>query len=232
MVNVSVVWGPTQALGIGVRLTDCGSVPTRKSTWGGIKALFKGLNPWRGSPRNSNSYRIWRGLPLCRSGVSLHHRRRLGRPPHRPLPRVEFGPRARKVAAMRSPWNTSTFASCQARFPCLDRILAHVRDRRPQRGSVLILHAAPSHLDHARRRRCGNLPLCELRGRKRFVCRPAASIQAAILAIVPVEWRDPAEGRDVQTRPRLERISITAINPCGNSISPTPVGRIREQERR
>lgn len=39
--NVSLVWGPTQALGIGVELTDCGSVPTRKSTWGGIKALFK-----------------------------------------------------------------------------------------------------------------------------------------------------------------------------------------------
>lgn len=39
--NVGVAWGPKKVLGIGVELTDCGLVPTRKSTWGGIKALFK-----------------------------------------------------------------------------------------------------------------------------------------------------------------------------------------------
>lgn len=39
--NVSIAWGPTQAIGIGIELTDCDVTPTQKSTWGGIKALFK-----------------------------------------------------------------------------------------------------------------------------------------------------------------------------------------------
>lgn len=38
--NVSVAWGPTQAIGIGVELTDCGPVATDATTWGAIKNLF------------------------------------------------------------------------------------------------------------------------------------------------------------------------------------------------
>jgi hypothetical protein len=38
--NVSVVWGPTQALGIGVLSKACGGVPVLDSTWGEIKNLY------------------------------------------------------------------------------------------------------------------------------------------------------------------------------------------------
>jgi len=37
--NASIVWGPTQALGIGVELGD-GPVPTENTTWGAIKNLY------------------------------------------------------------------------------------------------------------------------------------------------------------------------------------------------
>jgi hypothetical protein len=38
--NVSIVWGPTQAIGCGVELVDC-VVPTEERTWGQIKNLYK-----------------------------------------------------------------------------------------------------------------------------------------------------------------------------------------------
>ena len=38
--NVSVVWGPTQALGIGAEFDVC-ETPTRTMTWGAIKGLFE-----------------------------------------------------------------------------------------------------------------------------------------------------------------------------------------------
>ena len=39
--NVSVAWGPTQAIGIGVRIEDCGGTPVRETTWGAVKQLFR-----------------------------------------------------------------------------------------------------------------------------------------------------------------------------------------------
>ena len=39
--NVSIVWGPTQALGLGAEFVDCGVVPTENKTWGAIKNLYK-----------------------------------------------------------------------------------------------------------------------------------------------------------------------------------------------
>jgi hypothetical protein len=38
--NVSVVWGQTQALGIGAEVIVCGGTPTIDSTWGKIKRTF------------------------------------------------------------------------------------------------------------------------------------------------------------------------------------------------
>ncbi|MFN8548669.1 MAG: hypothetical protein U0527_12080 [Candidatus Eisenbacteria bacterium] len=38
--NVSQIWGPTQALGIGCETTSCGPVATEKATWGQIKNLY------------------------------------------------------------------------------------------------------------------------------------------------------------------------------------------------
>jgi hypothetical protein len=38
--NVSVVWGPTQAIGAGAETTDCGPSPVESSTWGAIKTLY------------------------------------------------------------------------------------------------------------------------------------------------------------------------------------------------
>ncbi|MEZ4651935.1 MAG: hypothetical protein R3E97_24675, partial [Candidatus Eisenbacteria bacterium] len=38
--NVSVVWGPTQALGLGVELNPCEPTPTEETSWGRIKSLF------------------------------------------------------------------------------------------------------------------------------------------------------------------------------------------------
>ena len=40
--NVSVVWGPTQAMGIGALVRPCGPNPTLESSWGSIKSLFVG----------------------------------------------------------------------------------------------------------------------------------------------------------------------------------------------
>lgn len=39
--NVSVGWGPTQALGIGVQTRACSPVPTQTTTWGRVKALHR-----------------------------------------------------------------------------------------------------------------------------------------------------------------------------------------------
>jgi hypothetical protein len=39
--NVSVVWGPTQALGIGGEFVSCEPSPTVEATWGQIKNLYK-----------------------------------------------------------------------------------------------------------------------------------------------------------------------------------------------
>ena len=39
--NVSIVWGPTQAIGIGVELNPCGAVPIQETSWGKVKALFR-----------------------------------------------------------------------------------------------------------------------------------------------------------------------------------------------
>lgn len=38
--NVSVVWGPTQALGIGAEVIECTNTPVKETTWGAIKALY------------------------------------------------------------------------------------------------------------------------------------------------------------------------------------------------
>jgi hypothetical protein len=39
--NVSTIWGPTQAIGIGLYCGDCdGGNPTEETTWGAIKALY------------------------------------------------------------------------------------------------------------------------------------------------------------------------------------------------
>ncbi|MEZ4648231.1 MAG: hypothetical protein R3E97_05480 [Candidatus Eisenbacteria bacterium] len=39
--NVSIVWGPTQAIGIGGEFIECGPVPVQESSWGKVKALFR-----------------------------------------------------------------------------------------------------------------------------------------------------------------------------------------------
>ena len=39
--DVSVLWGPTQALGIGAEVLPCDPVPTVGTTWGRIKALLR-----------------------------------------------------------------------------------------------------------------------------------------------------------------------------------------------
>ena len=39
--NVSVTWGPTQALGIGAEVIPCDPVPTMKSSWGRVKSLYR-----------------------------------------------------------------------------------------------------------------------------------------------------------------------------------------------
>ena len=39
--NVSVTWGPTQALGIGAEVTPCDPVPTMESSWGRVKSLYR-----------------------------------------------------------------------------------------------------------------------------------------------------------------------------------------------
>ena len=44
--NVSIIWGPTQSIGIGAYLggpyeCSCPPVPIRKSSWGGIKDLYR-----------------------------------------------------------------------------------------------------------------------------------------------------------------------------------------------
>lgn len=39
--NVSVVWGPTAAMGIGAEIHPCGATPTHATTWGRIKGLYR-----------------------------------------------------------------------------------------------------------------------------------------------------------------------------------------------
>ena len=39
--NVSIIWGPTTALGIGAEAHECGATPVRESSWGQIKAPFR-----------------------------------------------------------------------------------------------------------------------------------------------------------------------------------------------
>ncbi len=39
--DVSVAWGPTESLGIGVEVYDCDIIPVRESSWGKIKSLFR-----------------------------------------------------------------------------------------------------------------------------------------------------------------------------------------------
>ncbi|MEZ4650374.1 MAG: hypothetical protein R3E97_16625, partial [Candidatus Eisenbacteria bacterium] len=39
--NVSIVWGPTQAIGIGAEFVECGGTPILRSSWGRVKALFR-----------------------------------------------------------------------------------------------------------------------------------------------------------------------------------------------
>jgi hypothetical protein len=39
--NVSIVWGPTQALGIGAEVMDGDPVPSIETSWGHIKSLFR-----------------------------------------------------------------------------------------------------------------------------------------------------------------------------------------------
>lgn len=39
--HVSIVWGPTVAIGIGAEITYCGSTPIIDTTWGKIKTLFR-----------------------------------------------------------------------------------------------------------------------------------------------------------------------------------------------
>ena len=40
--DVSVVWGPTVALGIGAEVLPCEPTPTKTTSWGAIKALYVG----------------------------------------------------------------------------------------------------------------------------------------------------------------------------------------------
>ena len=39
--NVSVAWGPTQALGVGAEVIPCDPVPTTESSWGRVKSLYR-----------------------------------------------------------------------------------------------------------------------------------------------------------------------------------------------
>ncbi|MFN8548190.1 MAG: hypothetical protein U0527_09585 [Candidatus Eisenbacteria bacterium] len=39
--NVSQIWGPTQALGIGCETVDCSPVPVRESSFGEVKRLYR-----------------------------------------------------------------------------------------------------------------------------------------------------------------------------------------------
>lgn len=39
--NVSIIWGPTRALGISAEFVDCGTVPVVESSWGKVKSLFR-----------------------------------------------------------------------------------------------------------------------------------------------------------------------------------------------
>lgn len=39
--NVSLVWGPTQALGIGCEVIECTPTPVQDGSWGRIKALYQ-----------------------------------------------------------------------------------------------------------------------------------------------------------------------------------------------
>ncbi len=41
-VNTSMVWGPTQALGIGCETSSCGAIAIKKMSWGRVKSLYKG----------------------------------------------------------------------------------------------------------------------------------------------------------------------------------------------
>lgn len=47
--HVSIVWGPTSAIGIGAEVNPCEPVPTKEATWGRVKALY--------SPRTLGSER-------------------------------------------------------------------------------------------------------------------------------------------------------------------------------
>lgn len=38
--NVSIVWGPTQALGLGAEIVPCDPVPVLETSWGRIKTLY------------------------------------------------------------------------------------------------------------------------------------------------------------------------------------------------
>jgi hypothetical protein len=40
--NVSIVWGPTQNLGIGAWVKHCGVIPVHQRSWGRIKSLYDG----------------------------------------------------------------------------------------------------------------------------------------------------------------------------------------------
>ncbi|MFN8548630.1 MAG: hypothetical protein U0527_11875 [Candidatus Eisenbacteria bacterium] len=39
--NVGIVWGPTQALGIGAEAIDCAPVPMRATSWGSVKRCYQ-----------------------------------------------------------------------------------------------------------------------------------------------------------------------------------------------
>ncbi|MEZ4647654.1 MAG: hypothetical protein R3E97_02515 [Candidatus Eisenbacteria bacterium] len=39
--NVSIVWGPTQAIGLGAEFVTCPDVPIENKTWGQIKSLYQ-----------------------------------------------------------------------------------------------------------------------------------------------------------------------------------------------
>ena len=39
--NVSVIFGPIQAIGIGAEIVPCDPVPVRDATWGGVKSLYR-----------------------------------------------------------------------------------------------------------------------------------------------------------------------------------------------
>lgn len=47
--NVSVIWGPTQAMWIGAEVNACPPVPNERSSWGQIKSLYAGSKSARAS---------------------------------------------------------------------------------------------------------------------------------------------------------------------------------------